>query len=218
MRVLLVIATAVFIILYIKGLNSWLRNEHWKVSKSSLERIIYSHIVAISLLAIEGFISYFYSISFRGHQITLMLALIAVLSGISVYPLGSWVNKRQFSFQYFRCFSYLPVVFALFLYVPVYGLLTYLHIIIQLTGPVDAILYEDKNIRAQVTHAAYDIGYPMKIDVFEKKGVFEFHAYRTRSLAGCDSISVNYFSDTAAVTIFQKQVYEVVDTTLKIKI
>ena len=161
------------------------------------------------LTIIAGLLNIIDDISFTGQWTTRGILIGVLLSGILMYPFSDWIGKAKFEKNYFRLFSFLPVLTAGFLMIPFLGVVVGFSFFFRLTEPVDKIYFEDNKLRVQSTFTG--VLAPPRLDVIEKKGRFEFRLNKShRSAAGIDSISVDQRTDKTFVILYNEQ--EMLDT------
>jgi hypothetical protein len=197
----IVIISIVFVILYGLGLYLWNKKVRWRLSKKSFQWIKYTHYILVALAITAGLLNYIDDISLRGLWTTNLIVMGLLLSGTLIYPLSDWTYKTQFEKYYFQLFSYLPILIAFFLMIPFIGLVIGASLLGRLIEPAHKIYYEDNKLRVQSTFVGV-MGVP-RLDVFEKRGLFEFQINKLIKNAGdLDSVKIEQGTSNTFVLLY----------------
>lgn len=208
-----ILISGTFIILYGLGLYLWSKKVSWRLNNDFLKWIKYSHYTLFALTFTAALLIIVGDISFSGQWTTRIVVVGFLLSGIIIYPLSDWTNKSKLEKNYFRGFSFLPLLTAGSSLIPFFGVVFVFSLFGRLTEPVKNIYYEDNKLRVQSTFIGV-LG-PARLDIIEKKGIFEVRLNKShRSAADIDSISIGQTADKTLVLLHYEKV--TVDT-IKVK-
>jgi hypothetical protein len=208
-----ILISAPFIILYGLALYLWNKRVNWRLDNELARRIRYSHYALFVLTFTALLLNIVGDISFRGQWTTRIIVVGFLLSGIVIYPLSDWTNKSKLQKNYFRLFSFLPLLTAGFSLIPFLGVVVVFSVFGRLTEPVTDIYYDDSKLRVQSTFIGV-LG-PARLDVLEKKGIFELRLNKShRSAADIDSVSIDQTPDKTLIVLYSEK--EKVDT-IKVK-
>jgi hypothetical protein len=199
----IIIVSGLFIIFYWLGIYFWNRKVGWRLNERFSRCIKYLHYTLTVLTIAAGLLITIADISFSGQWTTRIILFGFLLSGIIIYPFSDWRNKSKIERNYFRAFSFLPILVAGFSMIPFLGGVLLLSLFGQLTDPVDDIYYEDNKLRVQSTFIGI-LG-PPRLDIFQKKGLFEVRVNKYRSASDIDSISVDKSVDETFVIIYNER-------------
>jgi hypothetical protein len=208
-----VIISGTFIILYGLGLYFWNNKVSWRPNKNLSKWAKYLHYLLLILTIVAGLLSFWDDISFSGIWTTRIIIFGFLFSGIFIHPLSHWVKGKRFERYYFKLFSLIPILTAGFFMIPFLGIVLGLSTFIRLTNPFEKIYYEDSKLRVQSTFVGI-LG-PPRLDIFEKKGLFERRLNKSyRGITDADSVRVTQEKDSTLVIL--DKVHENLDT-IKVK-
>jgi hypothetical protein len=208
----IIIVPGTFIIIYGLGIYLWDKRVTLRISKGISRRLNYLHYSLVTLTIIAVFLNIIDDISFSGQWTTRTIIFGLLFTGILIYPLTNWKGKTKFEKYYFRLFSLLPIVTAVFSLIPFLGMVIVVSLVGQLVDPVGKIYYEDNKLRVQSTFIGV-LG-PLRLDVIEKNGFLERRLNKSHRGADMDSVSINKMTDKTLVLLYYEQ--EVKDT-IKVK-
>lgn len=195
------IITILFIIAYTLGFFYWDRKISWRLSLqiSSLIKIL--HYLGLFICITIGISYNFHEIGLKGLWTTRIIIIFTLLTGIFFIFSADKTSIRRFEKWYFKLFSFLPILIAGALFVPFLGVVIVLSLFGQLASPAEEIYFEDDKLRIQSSFVGV-LG-PPRLDIFEKKLLFEIHLKRTDFWANeIDSIKVSYDSDSTRVIAY----------------
>lgn len=171
------------------------------MNESFSKRIKYSHYILATLTIIAGALIIIDDISFSGQWTTRIIVIGFLLSGVAIHPLSDWTGKPKIEKNYFRLFSFLPILTAGFSMIPFLGVVLLLSLFGRLTEPVKDIYYEDSSLRVQSTFIGV-LG-PPRLEIFQKQGLFEVRINKShRSAADIDSVRVDKTHDSTLVIVY----------------
>jgi len=197
------VVTVLFIILYGLAIYFWSVRINWRLNNKFSKWLTYLHYTLTGLLIIEGLLTIIDDISFSGQWTSRVVIVGFLLSGVIIYPFSNWVGKSAIEKNYFRLFSFSPILTAGIFMIPSLGRVLLLSLFGLLTEPVQNIYYEDNKLRIQSTFIGV-LG-PPRLEIFKKKGLFEVRGINFhRNAFGIDSIRVEKSEQEIFVKIYNK--------------
>lgn len=200
----IIILSVAFIIFYGLGIYFWNKKVSWRLNERISRWIKYLHYILTVLTILAALLNIIDEISFSGLWTTRIILLGFLLSGVIIYPLSDWTDKSKVEKNYFRLFSFLPILTAGFSMIPFLGGVMLLSIFFRFTEPVKDIYYEDNKLRVQSTFIGV-LG-PPRLEIFRKMGLFEVRVNKAhRSAFSIDSIKVDKSADKTFVIIYNER-------------
>jgi hypothetical protein len=185
-----VLISLLFILIYSIGLYWWLKKTPYRMSDDMTKYLKWTHYTLLSITLFIVILHYATDLQLRGIWTSRWIIIGLIASGILFYPLAA--QRKALSMPekiYFIIFAFFPVSIAAVLLVPFLG---------SIINPIAKIHYEDKNIRIQSSFAGV-LG-PSKLNVMEKKGLFEKNHYQTITHdKHFDSLFVSYDKDATRI-------------------
>jgi hypothetical protein len=193
--------TIIFLVVYTIALIKWNKWVSWRLNPKTSRTIKYVHYIGLSIITIIAFVYWELNIGLRGLWTTRSIIFVTLFTGIFFNFISSKAVFNILETIYFRLFSLIPIFVGLALLIPFLGVVIVFSIFGQLTSPADKIYYEDKNLRIQSSFVGV-LG-PPRVDIFEKKGIFEEHLMRTDfNPYEFDSVKVKYDNDSTRLLVF----------------
>ena len=179
----------------------WSWAVEWRLDFKTTQRIKAIHYAGLTICLVVGMSFALFDIGLRGLWTTRVVIMVTLITGMFLKFVADRAALKKIESVYFRFFSFLPIATAGMLLVPFVGVLLVASLWGRLTGPAEAIYYEDGKLRIQSTFSGV-LG-PPRIDIYQKEFIFEKHLCRADYWASeIDSISVSYDTDSTRVIAY----------------
>jgi hypothetical protein len=202
-----IVLTIAFLLLYSYGLFRWDKLVSWRLDGKISRTIKYVHystlIVSLTVLLLYTQ----FDIGLRGLWTTRIIIMTTISTGVFFIFISDKNINNKIERIYFKVFSFLPVATAGFLLIPFLGVVLVFSLFGQLISPSEKIFYQDQDIIIQSSFVGV-LG-PPRIDIFQKKQLFEKHVYRSEFFDyNFDSLQVHYDADSTRIKLFGSAEYE----------
>ena len=162
------------------------------------KRLKLIHYLALILTTALVLVYINFNYCFPGFWIGRLLFVLAIISGLTIYPLAENSISNKIESFYFKLFSMFPIFFLMVLLVPFIGVIIAISAIGTLISPYEKIYFQDDKIRVQTTFTS-----PMvapEINIYSKKFLFEKHLkeYDFRYYEA-DTVEVKYKNDSTFI-------------------
>ena len=183
------VVSILLLILYAFKIKDWKKNDYRLNSELSIY-LKYLHYFTITITIVLLLLE----LKIKGIWTGRIVTFIALLSGIfyNLFAQKSVLNELEKT--YFSFLSILPLIFPLFLLIPLFGMVIIFSTIGRLFSPYDKIHYEDKNLRIQTSFVG--VLAPPKILVYKKGLFFEKEVKELNFPEEIDSLKVEYKKDS----------------------
>lgn len=201
------LVTILFLVAYGLGLFFWDKNINWRLNLTVSRTIKLLHYTGLLISLIVGITYANYDIGLRGLWTTRTIIIFTLLTGVFFIFLADKASLSKIEGWYFKIFAFVPIFTAATLFIPFLGVVLVLSLIGQLTDPATQIYYEDDKLRVQSSFVGV-LG-PPKLDVFEKKMVFDKKINHTDiSSYEIDSVKVAYDTDSTRILVYGLSDYD----------
>lgn len=193
-KLIIIIFILIYSFLYIR------RNgrDSWRMDVATSRVVKHIHYFGLFVVTIVAVLYWQFGLGLRGLWTTRVFICLMLFTGVFFRFVSARDVVNKVERIYFLLLSFFPVAIGLGLLIPLLGVVLVLSFLGQLTDPADKIYYEDKNLRVQSTFVG--VMGPPRIDIFEKKGIFEKHLLRTDFNAyDFDSLKVKYDTDSTRI-------------------
>jgi hypothetical protein len=162
------------------------------------KRLKLIHYLALILTIALVLVYINFNYCFPGFWFGRLLFILAIISGLTIYPIAENSISNKIESFYFKLFSMFPIFFLMVLLVPFIGVIIAISAIGTLISPYEKIYFEDYKIRVQTTFTS-----PMvapEINIYSKKYLYEKHLkeYDFRYYEA-DSVEVEYKNDSTFI-------------------
>ena len=183
------VVSILLLILYAFKIKDWKKNDY-RLNQELSIYLKYLHYLTITITIVLLILE----LQIKGIWTGRILTFIALLSGIfyNLFAQKSVLNKLEKT--YFSFLSILPLIFPLFLLIPLFGMVIIFSTIGRLFSPYDKIHYDDKNLRIQTSFVG--VLAPPKILVYKKGLFFEKEVKELNFPEEIDSLKVEYKKDS----------------------
>ena len=177
------------LILYAFKIKDWKKNDY-RLNQELSIYLKYLHYLTITITIVLLILE----LQIKGIWTGRIVTFIALLSGIfyNLFAQKSVLNELEKT--YFSFLSILPLIFPLFLLIPLFGMVIIFSTIGRLFSPYDKIHYDDKNLRIQTSFVG--VLAPPKILVYKKGLFFEKEVENLNFPEEIDSLKVEYKKDS----------------------
>lgn len=177
------------LILYAFKIKDWKKNDY-RLNQELSNYLKYLHYLTITITIVLLILE----LQIKGIWTGRIVTFIALLSGIfyNLFAQKSVLNELEKT--YFSFLSILPLIFPLFLLIPLFGMVIIFSTIGRLFSPYDKIHYDDKNLRIQTSFVG--VLAPPKILVYKKGLFFEKEVENLNFPEEIDSLKVEYKKDS----------------------
>jgi hypothetical protein len=183
------VVSILLLILYAFKIKDWKKNDY-RLNQELSIYLKYLHYFTITITIILLILE----LQIKGIWTGRIVTFIALLSGIfyNLFAQKSVLNELEKT--YFSFLSILPLIFPLFLLIPLFGMVIIFSTIGRLFSPYDKIHYDDKNLRIQTSFVG--VLAPPKILVYKKGLFFEKEVENLNFPEEIDSLKVEYKKDS----------------------
>ena len=183
------VVSILFLILYAFKIKDWKKNDY-RLNQELSIYLKYLHYLTITITIVLLILE----LQIKGIWTGRIVTFIALLSGIfyNLFAQKSVLNELEKT--YFSFLSILPLIFPLFLLIPLFGMVIIFSTIGRLFSPYDKIHYDDKNLRIQTSFVG--VLAPPKILVYKKGFFFEKEVENLNFPEKIDSLKVEYKKDS----------------------
>jgi hypothetical protein len=183
------VVSILLLILYAFKIKDWKKNDY-RLNQELSIYLKYLHYLTITITIVLLILE----LQIKGIWTGRIVTFIALLSGIfyNLFAQKSVLNELEKT--YFSFLSILPLIFPLFLLIPLFGMVIIFSIIGRLFSPYDKIHYDDKNLRIQTSFVG--VLAPPKILVYKKGFFFEKEVENLNFPEEIDSLKVEYKKDS----------------------
>ena len=183
------VVSILLLILYAFKIKDWKKNDY-RLNQELSNYLKYLHYLTITITIVLLILE----LQIKGIWTGRIVTFIALLSGIfyNLFAQKSVLNELEKT--YFSFLSILPLIFPLFLLIPLFGMVIIFSTIGRLFSPYDKIHYDDKNLRIQTSFVG--VLAPPKILVYKKGFFFEKEVENLNFPEEIDSLKVEYKKDS----------------------
>ncbi len=183
------VVSILLLILYAFKIKDWKKNDY-RLNQELSIYLKYLHYLTITITIVLLILE----LQIKGIWTGRIVTFIALLSGIfyNLFAQKSVLNELEKT--YFSFLSILPLIFPLFLLIPLFGMVIIFSTIGRLFSPYDKIHYDDKNLRIQTSFVG--VLAPPKILVYKKGFFFEKEVENLNFPEKIDSLKVEYKKDS----------------------
>lgn len=183
------VVSILLLILYAFKIKDWKKNDY-RLNQELSIYLKYLHYLTITITIVLLILE----LQIKGIWTGRIVTFIALLSGIfyNLFAQKSVLNELEKT--YFSFLSILPLIFPLFLLIPLFGMVIIFSTIGRLFSPYDKIHYDDKNLRIQTSFVG--VLAPPKILVYKKGLFFEKEVENLNFPEEIDSLKVKYKKDS----------------------
>jgi hypothetical protein len=183
------VVSILLLILYAFKIKDWKKNDY-RLNQELSIYLKYLHYLTITITIVLLILE----LQIKGIWTGRIVTFIALLSGIfyNLFAQKSVLNELEKT--YFSFLSILPLIFPLFLLIPLFGMVIIFSTIGRLFSPYDKIHYDDKNLRIQTSFVG--VLAPPKILVYKKGLFFEKEVENLNFPEEIDSLKVEYKKDS----------------------
>ena len=183
------VVSILLLILYAFKIKDWKKNDY-RLNQELSIYLKYLHYLTITITIVLLILE----LQIKGIWTGRIVTFIALLSGIfyNLFAQKSVLNELEKT--YFSFLSILPLIFPLFLLIPLFGMVIIFSTIGRLFFPYDKIHYDDKNLRIQTSFVG--VLAPPKILVYKKGLFFEKEVENLNFPEEIDSLKVEYKKDS----------------------
>ena len=183
------VVSILLLILYAFKIKDWKKNDY-RLNQELSIYLKYLHYLTITITIVLLILE----LQIKGIWTGRIVTFIALLSGIfyNLFAQKSVLNELEKT--YFSFLSILPLIFPLFLLIPLFGMVIIFSTIGRLFSPYDKIHYEDENLRLQTSFVS--VLAPPKILVYKKGLFFEKEVKELNFPEEIDSLKVEYKKDS----------------------
>ncbi len=183
------VVSILLLILYAFKIKDWKKNDY-RLNQELSNYLKYLHYLTITITIVLLILE----LQIKGIWTGRIVTFIALLSGIfyNLFAQKSVLNELEKT--YFSFLSILPLIFPLFLLIPLFGMVIIFSTIGRLFSPYDKIHYDDKNLRIQTSFVG--VLAPPKILVYKKGLFFEKEVENLNFPEEIDSLKVEYKKDS----------------------
>jgi hypothetical protein len=183
------VVSILLLILYAFKIKDWKKNDY-RLNQELSIYLKYLHYLTITITIVLLILE----LQIKGIWTGRIVTFIALLSGIfyNLFAQKSVLNELEKT--YFSFLSILPLIFPLFLLIPLFGMVIIFSTIGRLFSPYDKIHYDDKNLRIQTSFVG--VLAPPKILVYKKGFFFEKEVENLNFPEEIDSLKVEYKKDS----------------------
>lgn len=183
------VVSILLLILYAFKIKDWKKNDY-RLNQELSIYLKYLHYLTITITIVLLILE----LQIKGIWAGRIVTFIALLSGIfyNLFAQKSVLNELEKT--YFSFLSILPLIFPLFLLIPLFGMVIIFSTIGRLFSPYDKIHYDDKNLRIQTSFVG--VLAPPKILVYKKGLFFEKEVENLNFPEEIDSLKVEYKKDS----------------------
>ena len=183
------VVSILLLILYAFKIKDWKKNDY-RLNQELSIYLKYLHYLTITITIVLLILE----LQIKGIWTGRIVTFIALLSGIfyNLFAQKSVLNELEKT--YFSFLSILPLIFPLFLLIPLFGMVIIFSTIGRLFSPYDKIHYDDKNLRIQTSFVG--VLAPPKILVYKKGLFFEKEVKELNFPEEIDSLKVEYKKDS----------------------
>ena len=183
------VVSILLLILYAFKIKDWKKNDY-RLNQELSIYLKYLHYLTITITIVLLILE----LQIKGIWTGRIVTFIALLSGIfyNLFAQKSVLNELEKT--YFSFLSILPLIFPLFLLIPLFGMVIIFSTIGRLFSPYDKIHYDDKNLRIQTSFVG--VLAPPKILVYKKGFFFEKEVENLNFPEEINSLKVEYKKDS----------------------
>lgn len=183
------VVSILLLILYAFKIKDWKKNDY-RLNQELSIYLKYLHYLTITITIVLLILE----LQIKGIWTGRIVTFIALLSGIfyNLFAQKSVLNELEKT--YFSFLSILPLIFPLFLLIPLFGMVIIFSTIGRLFSPYDKIHYDDKNLKIQTSFVG--VLAPPKILVYKKGLFFEKEVENLNFPEEIDSLKVEYKKDS----------------------
>ena len=183
------VVSILLLILYAFKIKDWKKNDY-RLNQELSIYLKYLHYLTITITIVLLILE----LQIKGIWTGRIVTFIALLSGIfyNLFAQKSVLNELEKT--YFSFLSILPLIFPLFLLIPLFGMVIIFSTIGRLFSPYDKIHYDDKNLRIQTSFVG--VLAPPKILVYKKGLFFEKEVENLNFPEEINSLKVEYKKDS----------------------
>jgi|GEM_PF-4399408 len=197
----MLIATAIFVVLYTVLIFRQIRGGRWRLSERHATIAKYFHYVLLAIIIPIAILHFRYGICLRGVWPERIIVIAALLTGIALLPMSGFKVLRIPERIYFTVMAFLPTLTGALLLVPFLGVLIVISVAGQLLPPT--IVYYDDNFYRIQTSFKGALSAP-EVNVYAKHGLYEKILNSNVPYMYHDSIAVYPYPDSIRITRFER--------------